>query len=112
MVTIGDVSALDFLELFLKEAVLGRVNFPQTMNNRNVGLVLVLSHNTIGLTDLGQVGNLLLNRSVFTRAVGEEDWADVGALDIGELRAVKLFLFQSLLVLLYQVVLVVFDAAG
>ena len=104
---ISNVRLGNLFELFLKEAVLRGVNLPKAMADRDICLVLVLCHDTVGFYCLGDVSNLLLDGRVLTRAVGKEDWTNVCSLDISQFCPIELLFLQSTLVLLNQVVLIV-----
>ena len=82
--SVSHVRPRHLFEFFLKEAILLDINFPKTMQHGHVCLVLVLLDNTVRLTAARDVSNLLLNGSVLSRAVGQENGTDIRTLDVCE----------------------------
>lgn len=59
--SVGNVGALNLLELFLKEAILTGIYFPKTVHHWHIRLVLHLLNDVVWLHDLGQVLDLFLD---------------------------------------------------
>ena len=100
MMTICNVSLLNLLEFLLEESIFRGIQFPESVNHRYICLILILLYDAIGLLRLCQVGDFLLNGCVLTRAVSQENWSYIGALDVCQQSSIFLLLLQSLFMLL------------